>query len=140
MHFLIVEDDPLTATILAKSIIVAHHSVTIVQTLTEAMISAQSIGPSAIILDLNLSDSSAENTVEGIPDLQTASKGAAIAVLTGCLTDALRERSEALGASYVAEKKSGVNNAYEVAMEAIRNKCDMKGILCAAEEILGQKV
>lgn len=142
MTFLIIEDSPSMAALLVRQMAKGGHRVIVTSTLGDAMDVAALMQPHAMIVDLGLPDSpSAENTVEAIPKLKEKSPESAIVVLTGYLTDAIKQRAYELGAHAVQKKDDSFKDGLELVKLAINKKnCTMSDILTCGSMLLGESI
>lgn len=138
MTFLIIEDSHSMAALLFRQMAKDGHCLTFVGTLSDAMNIAASLNPDAILLDLGLPDSpNPESTLDSIPALQKAAPKAAIGVLTGYATDAIRDKAAAVGAHVVQKKDDTFTDGLDLAKAAIRKKnCTMSDILATSSMLV----
>lgn len=134
MTFLIIEDSPSMAALLVRQMARDGHCVAVVSNLSDSMNIAASLNPDAILLDLGLPDSpNPENTLDSIPVLQKAAPNAAIGVLTGYATEAIREKASAMGAHVVQKKDDTFTDGLDLVKIAIHKKnCTMSDILATS--------
>lgn len=139
MTFLIIEDSPSMAALLVRQMAKDGHCVAVVSNLADSMHFAASLKPDAILLDLGLPDSpSPEGTLDRVPDLQKAAPGAAIGILTGYATEAIKEKAAAVGAHVVQRKDDTFTNGLDLVRQAISKKnATMSDILACSSMLAG---
>ncbi len=87
MNVLIVEDDPATGELIAATLRGFAHRIEVAQTFRQAKELILKVVFNLVLLDLRLTDSTPETSLERIPELRQI--GTKVVVLTGVETEAL---------------------------------------------------
>lgn len=120
MRVLIVEDQPMCAEVVRQFLEPYSSSIHYAETLEDAFRYAEKLQFDLIVLDLRLSDSTADNTIECIGELNALQSNCAIVVMSGMTPeDYFHRRSVAAGAqAFIPKSRSFTRNGIAIAIVA----------------------